>query len=163
VATVVRTIVYATLFVGLVLVYIPAALVARLGIVYPATFGVAQYAGVLIGTVGAAVALTCVASFATIGEGTPAPFDPPRRLVVRGPYRWIRNPMYVGAALALAGAAVFYESLALACYAFAFLIVSHLFVVFYEEPNLRRTFGDDYAAYCDRVGRWLPHRYAVTR
>jgi len=70
--------------------------------------------------------------------------------------------MYVGAVLALAGAAVFYVSLTLACYALAFFSVSYLFVVFYEEPTLRRTFGDEYAAYCNRVGRWLPRRSAAT-
>jgi protein-S-isoprenylcysteine O-methyltransferase Ste14 len=156
VATIARTIVYATLFIGLVLVYVPAALMQRLGIAYPAEFGLPQIAGIVVATCGACIALWCIASFATAGEGTPAPFDPPRRLVVRGPYRWLRNPMYLGAAMALAGAAVFYESIALSCYAGLFLAVAQLFVVAYEEPTLRRTFGAEYEAYYHRVGRWLP-------
>src|SRR5262249_22987777 len=77
------------------------------------TFGAAQFAGLVVVIVGGAVALWCVLAFATLGRGTPAPFDPPRRLVVRGPYRLVRNPMYLGAAVALLGAALYYESLAL--------------------------------------------------
>jgi len=83
--------------------------------------------------------------------------DPPRQLVVHGPYAFVRNPMYIGAGLALAGAALFYQSLALLTYAVVFLLVTHLFVLLYEEPTLRRTFGTDYASYCQKVGRWLPH------
>jgi len=93
-----------------------------------------------------------------IGRGTPAPFDPPRRLVVVGPYRLVRNPMYIGASLALAGAALFYESWALLGYCTVFALVMHLFVVVYEEPTLRTTFGGDYVRYCERVRRWWPRR-----
>jgi protein-S-isoprenylcysteine O-methyltransferase Ste14 len=110
----------------------------------------------LIGAVGAAVALWCIFTFATIGRGTPAPFDPPRRLVIRGPYRFVRNPMYIGAGLALASAALFYESLPLLGYAGLFFLATHVFVVLYEEPTLRRTFGEEYEAYCRQVGRWWP-------
>lgn len=89
---------------------------------------------------------------------TPAPFDPPRRLVTVGPYRFVRNPMYIGAALALAGAALFYESWALLWYCAAFAFVMYLFVVVYEEPALRATFGDAYVQYRERVQRWWPRR-----
>jgi len=68
----------------------------------------------------------------------------------------VRNPMYIGAGLALAGAALFYLSLPLLGYAAAFAFVTHLFVVLYEEPTLRSTFGTDYEGYCRRVGRWWP-------
>jgi protein-S-isoprenylcysteine O-methyltransferase Ste14 len=64
--------------------------------------------------------------------------------------------MYIGAGLALAGASLFYQSLALLLYAFALFFATHLFVVLYEEPTLRRTFGADYDSYCRRVGRWWP-------
>ena len=77
------------------------------------------------------LALSCVVAFAWIGKGAPARFDPTRRLVVRGPYRFLRNPMYIGAAMALAGAARFYESPALFAFVAGFLIVTHMFVVFY--------------------------------
>ena len=110
----------------------------------------------ILGTSGAAVALSCILTFALVGKGTPAPFDPPRRLVVRGPYRVVRNPMYLGAGLALGGAALFYQSLALAGYPGLFLLTMHVFVVTYEEPTLRQTFGNDYEAYCGQARRWWP-------
>jgi protein-S-isoprenylcysteine O-methyltransferase Ste14 len=68
----------------------------------------------------------------------------------------VRNPMYMGAALALAGAALFYGSWALLWYCIGFVLITHLFVVVYEEPTLRRTFGDAYDRYCQRVHRWWP-------
>lgn len=98
----------------------------------------------------------CILTFVILGKGTPAPFDPPRRLVVRGPYRIVRNPMYIGAVIALAGAALFYKSIPLLSYAGVFGIISHVFVVFYEEPTLRGTFGNDYEVYCGHVRRWWP-------
>jgi protein-S-isoprenylcysteine O-methyltransferase Ste14 len=139
-----------------VLVFLPARVLAWSGVLRPAGGTIPTAAGILVGGAGAVLALWCVLAFAVAGKGTPAPFDPPRRLVSRGPYRVVRNPMYVGAALALAGAAVVYRSLALLGFTAAFLILCHLFVVVYEEPTLRRTFGADYDAYARRVGRWWP-------
>src|SRR5207253_11109575 len=75
-----------------------------------------------------------------------------------GPYRFVRNPMYLGAGIAMAGAALFYQSAALFAYIGAFFVATHLFVVGYEEPTLRRTFGPGYVAYCETVGRWWPGR-----
>ena len=158
----IRALTYASLFVGFLLVFLPARVLSSSGIVGPASIGPAQIAGVIVGALGAVIALWCIATFIVIGRGTPAPFDPPRNLVVVGPYRWVRNPMYIGAALALAGAALFYQSWALLGYCVAFLAVMSLFVVFYEEPALRTTFGDAYARYCQRVGRWLPGRPVVS-
>jgi protein-S-isoprenylcysteine O-methyltransferase Ste14 len=154
----VRAITYASLFVGFLLVFLPARVLSSSGIVRPVSMGPAQIAGVVVGAVGAVIALWCISTFVFVGRGTPAPFDPPRNLVVVGPYRWVRNPMYVGAALALAGAALFYESWALLGYCAAFLLITHLFVVAYEEPVLRSTFGDAYVRYCEGVRRWLPSR-----
>jgi protein-S-isoprenylcysteine O-methyltransferase Ste14 len=108
--------------------------------------------------IGTALALWCVFTFVFIGKGTPAPFDPPRKLVVCGPYRFVRNPMYIGAAMTLAGAALYYQSLSILIYTALFFLITHLFVVLYEEPTLRRTFGDEYDAYFRRVSRWLPKR-----
>ena len=151
-----RTVTYATLFIGFVLIYLPGRLLSWTGIVRPAAMEVPQIAGMVIGVAGAAVALWCIFTFAAIGRGTPAPFDPPRRLVIRGPYRFVRNPMYIGAGLALASAALFYESLPLLGYAGLFFLATHVFVVAYEEPTLRRTFGPEYEAYCSQVRRWRP-------
>jgi protein-S-isoprenylcysteine O-methyltransferase Ste14 len=151
-----RAVTYATLFTSLVLVFVPGRILAASGIVRPAVVGPLEIAGLVTATSGALLAIWCVLAFALVGKGTPAPFDPPRSLVVRGPYRFVRNPMYIGAALALAGAAVVFRSAALLGYCGLFLVVTHLFVVWYEEPTLRRLFGPEYERYCARVHRWLP-------
>src|SRR5437667_9189038 len=144
---IVRAVTYATLFIGLVLVYIPGLLLGSAS-ARPAVFGVPQIIGMIMSTAGAAIALWCIFTFAFVGRGTPAPFDPPRRLVIHGPYRFVRNPMYIGAILALVGAALFYGSLSILLYAGVFFVATNLFVVLYEEWTLRRTFGSDYEAYC---------------
>src|SRR5881275_757392 len=151
----VRAVTYAAFFIGLVLVYLPARFLSWSGIVEPATTGAPQVAGMIMVTIGTAIAFWCVFTFVFIGKGTPAPFDPPRELVIRGPYRFVRNPMYIGAGMTLAGTALFYESLSIFIYCGLFFLI-HLFVVLYEEPTLRRTFGDDYEAYFRRVKRWQP-------
>lgn len=111
--------------------------------------------GVLLAA-GAAVLIWCVRDFMALGRGTPAPIDPPKRLVVRGLYRYTRNPMYVGILTVLTGWTVAYRSGALLLYAVAVGACFHLFIVLYEEPHLRRIFGEEYTGYCSRVGRWLP-------
>jgi protein-S-isoprenylcysteine O-methyltransferase Ste14 len=156
VSLVARTLVYASLFVGVLLVFLPARLLVGSGIPVPAHFGMHQALGVLVAGAGATLAAACIATFVVVGRGTPAPFDPPRRLVVRGPYRRVRNPMYVGATAALVGAALCYDSLPLLAYAGGFVAAMHAFVVLYEEPTLRRTFGAEYGEYCRRTGRWWP-------
>ena len=151
-----RAVTYSVLFIGFLLILLPGQVLQRWGMVRPAGIGPIEVLGLVIGVAGAALALWCILTFALIGRGTPAPFDPPRRLVIAGPYRYVRNPMYLGAALALLGAAVFYRSSALALYTAAFLLVTHLFVLLYEEPALTQTFGEDYQNYRGRVRRWLP-------
>lgn len=153
---VIRAAAYAALFISFVLILLPRWVLRAAGGVLqeptPATITI----GGLVFLAGAALVLACVATFAVIGRGTPAPFDPPRRLVIRGPYKHVRNPMYVGAFTALIGAAVFYRSVVLGLFALGFLLVTHLFVTLYEEPILSRKFGDDYVAYRASVPRWLP-------
>jgi len=107
---------------------------------------------------GFAVALRCVWDFGWTGHGTPAPIAPPQRLVVVGFYRYVRNPMYVGFAAGWIGLWVVFghaNPVAIAVAAAVALAV-HLFVVFYEEPILRKKFGADYIDYCQNVGRWWP-------
>lgn len=152
----VRAVTYASLFIGLLLVFLPARILARSGITRPAELGMVEFAGIALGVAGGVLAVWCILTFALVGKGTPAPFDPPRRLVISGPYRYLRNPMYLGAALVLLGAALFYRSQALAVYAACFLLATHLFVIGYEEPTLGRLFGGEYEAYRSSVRRWLP-------
>lgn len=119
---------------------------------------VAQIAGGVITLAGVTITLWCVLTFALVGRGTPLPFDPPRRLVLSGPYLFVRNPMAIGVGLALAGVALFYGSVAILVFVALFMLAIHAMVTLYEEPTLRRTFGADYVAYCDQVNRWLPRR-----
>jgi protein-S-isoprenylcysteine O-methyltransferase Ste14 len=153
-----RAATYSALFIGLLLIFLPARILSSSGIVQPPAVGAWQAGGMLFGACGAALALMCILTFVVVGRGTPAPFDPPRRLVVRGPYRFVRNPMYLGAGLALAGASLFYRSIPLLAYTGLFLFITHIFVVSYEEPTLLRTFEGDYETYCRRTGRWWPKR-----
>ena len=112
-----RAATYSALFIGFLLVFLPDRILARTGITQPAAIGGWQIAGIIVGAAGAALAVACILTFVFVGRGTPAPFDPPRKLVVRGPYRFVRNPMYLGAVFALSGAASFYQSLPLLGYA----------------------------------------------
>jgi protein-S-isoprenylcysteine O-methyltransferase Ste14 len=107
---------------------------------------------------GFAVALRCIWDFGRTGRGTPAPMVPPRRLVVAGFYRYVRNPMYLGFAAGWIGLWIIFAHAnwaAIAAVAGVALGV-HLFVVFYEEPTLRGKFGEDYLEYCRHVRRWWP-------
>lgn len=152
----IRTLTYATLFISLVLIYLPSRVLTWSGIAMPDSYGLPQLTGMLIATLGGILALTCVFTFNFVGRGTPAPFDPPRKLVTSGPYRYVRNPMYIGAVLALSGAALFFTSWMMLLYTLAFLLIVQGFVTAYEEPTLRRLFGEEYEDYCKRTGRWWP-------
>ncbi len=157
-AAVVRTVVYLAIIVGLVVIFLPAEIVDRSGVTPASPRGMIQFAGATIILAGVGLALWCALTFAVLGRGTPLPFDPPRRLVIAGPYRWVRNPMAIGAGSALVGVALFYESLSFFLFAVLFMLAIHAFVVLYEEPTLRRMFGAEYVAYCAKVSRWLPQR-----
>lgn len=114
-------------------------------------------AGCFLVAAGIALYLTCAFwGFAIRGKGTPAPIDPPKRLVVEGPYRLVRNPMYWSVASVMMGEALAFRSLALAEIACAFFAFAALFVMVFEEPMLRLKFGAEYEAYCQRVPRWIP-------
>jgi len=147
---------FTVLIPGTVAVYIPLSI----GFARPVAPGssemVLRVLSLVPLAVGASVYLWCLWDFATFGRGTPAPIDAPKRLVVRGLYRYVRNPMYVGVLLAILGWALRFSSLWLLLYAAGIGLMFHGFVVAYEEPALRRLFGGDYAAYCSRVGRWVP-------
>jgi len=152
----VRALTYASLFVGLLLVFVPRQILTTSGLLPPPQFGPLGLSGVAVAIAGAALAVWCILAFIVQGQGTPAPFDPPRRLVTKGPYQFVRNPMYLGAGLALGGASLVYRSLGLLAYSVAFLLAVHFFVLLYEEPTLLRLFGTEYEDYRRRVGRWLP-------
>lgn len=105
--------------------------------------------------IGATIYLWCVWDFASFGRGTPAPIDAPKRLVVRGLYRYTRNPMYVGVLIIIVAWAALAPILTLLVYGLCVGTAFHMFIVLYEEPHLRKVFGLEYKQYCSRVGRWL--------
>ena len=111
---------------------------------------------------GFAVALRCVWDFGRTGHGTPAPIAPPKKLVVVGPYRYVRNPMYLGFFTGWIGLWIVFGranwiAIAVAC---AVVLGTALFVMLYEEPTLRKMFGADYEEYCRNVRRWIPRLHA---
>ena len=105
---------------------------------------------------GVALYLRAVWDFAVLGKGTPAPIDAPKRLVVQGIYRYTRNPLYISMLTAIAGWAALFGTAVLVGYAAGLFVVYSLFIRFHEEPRLARVFGEEYAAYTQQVGRWLP-------
>jgi protein-S-isoprenylcysteine O-methyltransferase Ste14 len=112
--------------------------------------------GLLLIVLGAALLLACILEFAHSGRGTLSPMDPPQQLVVRGLYRWVRNPMYLSVFTIVLGEWLLTRSRGMLTWWAAFFVAANLFVLGYEEPVLRRKFGQEYVAYTRRVGRWLP-------
>ncbi|WP_420635734.1 methyltransferase family protein [Candidatus Palauibacter sp.] len=149
-----KTALFSVVAPGMVAVFLPLLIVRGRA----AASGVTLGAALLLLALGAAIFLRCAWDFVVAGKGTPAPIDQPKRLVIRGLYRYSRNPMYVGVLSVIAGWAVLFGAGILAAYAAAWFVIFSLFVRFYEEPQLTRKFGDEYAAYRERVGRWLPRR-----
>ena len=150
-----KNLLFTVLVPGTVAVYVPLRLAAG-GWVSPQRWGVAQYAALLPLACGCAVYFWCLWDFAAFGRGTPAPVDAPRRLVVRGLYRYVRNPMYVGVLLVIAGWALLFGSPRVLGYGAVVALFFHLFVLAVEEPTLRGKFGRSYEQYCREVGRWVP-------
>jgi protein-S-isoprenylcysteine O-methyltransferase Ste14 len=138
---------------GTVAVIVPRALARAAGPAAAPPLPLAAVA-LALGAAGAALYLVCAFDFAR-AAGTPAPIDPPKALVARGPYRFSRNPMYVAVLAVVLAQALWHRSAALAAYAAAVATAFHLFVVLYEEPALARSFGDAYARYRARVPRWV--------
>ncbi len=119
-----------------------------------------RYFGIPLIMIGAAGLLWCIWQFFSEGRGTLAPVDPPKHLVVRGLYKYVRNPMYVSVVTILIGEAILFMSKAIIIEAGIFMVLVYLFVVFYEEPALRQRFGESYERYSQTVGRWIPRSRA---
>jgi protein-S-isoprenylcysteine O-methyltransferase Ste14 len=118
------------------------------------------WAALVVGVVLIALALPVFVAFAFRfvweGHGTPAPIAPTRRLVVGGPFRWVRNPGYVGVVGLVVGEGLLYGSPRVLVYAACLWVCFHVFVLLYEEPTLRGTYGAEYDDYRRRVPRWIP-------
>jgi protein-S-isoprenylcysteine O-methyltransferase Ste14 len=115
-----------------------------------------RVSGGLLLAMGIVGVLECFGRFVLQGVGTPAPVFPTRHLVVAGMYRYVRNPMYVSVAATILGQGLLFGNVAVLEYGGIVWLLFHLFVLIYEEPTLRSTFGAEYEAYCARVPRWIP-------
>jgi Putative protein-S-isoprenylcysteine methyltransferase len=148
-----KTVLFTVLVPATVTVYVPWGLRQHA----TSTGGVEEVLSIILIAIGAGIYLhTAFWGFAVIGGGTPAPIAPPKILVVKGLHRFVRNPMYIGVALVIGGQAWLFHSAATAIYLACLLLTAHLFVVSYEEPTLRRQFGEEYERYCHSVPRWIP-------
>jgi protein-S-isoprenylcysteine O-methyltransferase Ste14 len=127
---------------------------AALGATFPEV--VAQVAGLILGVIGVVLFASSLRRFATEGKGTLAPWDPPRRLVLHGPYRYVRNPMISGVVFVLFSEALILMSRPHLTWALTFLAANFIYIPLLEEPQLKRRFRDDYVEYCRHVPRLIP-------
>ena len=118
--------------------------------------GVLTFLSIPLWLIGSTIVLWCFKDFTFKGHGTPLPADPPKELVITGPYRYVRNPIYVSVAFIYVGYFLWFGYWAILMFAALALIGAHFFVVLYEEPTLKRRFGDSYEEYLKRVPRWIP-------
>ncbi len=154
--TLIKSLIFTIVVPGTVTILVPGLLLSSTAGSERFNIGIFRYLGVVPILLGASIYLWCAWDFTFAGKGTPAPIDPPKELVARGLYRYVRNPMYVGVGSVLFGEALLFQSLALVAYLGAVLLMFSLFVVFYEEPALTRKFGDSYRRYREAVPRWIP-------
>ena len=113
--------------------------------------------GIVLMIIGGMLCLVCVGIFIVKGKGTPAVFDPPTEFVAVGPYKYVRNPMYIGGFILLIGFGLFHHSLSILILFIVLFFLFHLFVVFVEEPQLEKRFGKSYIEYKNSVKRWIPN------
>lgn len=153
-----KNLLFTLLVPGTTTVLLPYLILRSTSAAWSGVSGTSQVLGIVLAVAGLLIYLRCVWDFSVHGRGTPAPIDPPRRLVMRGLYRYVRNPMYCGVLLILIAEVIFFASVPLLLYVLVWLLGVHLFVVFYEEPVLRRQFRGSYEAYAQAVHRWVPGR-----
>jgi len=159
---IIKTLIFTLLLPGVFLVLVPYFLLSWFGDGFTVEIGSFRYFGVLPVLLGILIYIQCAWSFASLGKGTPAPIDPPKELVVKALYKYVRNPMYLGVLFLLIGEVIFFGSLLIFLYSALVFLCFHIIVVIYEEPHLRARFGDLYNIYCDSVPRWIP-RWRKTR
>jgi protein-S-isoprenylcysteine O-methyltransferase Ste14 len=123
---------------------------------------VAQFVGLWLLAIGLTLFISSLRRFADDGKGTLAPWDPPRRLVINGPYRYVRNPMISGVVFVLFGEAMLLLSRPHAVWAVTFLVINVIYIPLLEEPQLRQRFGASYDQYCRHVPRLIPRLQPFT-
>lgn len=144
------------LFPGIVVGYIPYRLLAPVRLPSLYLWSPSQWAAALILVIGGVFLLRSVWSFAHVGKGTLAPFDETHKLIIVGPYRYVRNPMYIAVITMLLAQSWFFWSGRLLMYAVLCFVVANVLVIGYEENRLKYKYGDEFHKYCKHVGRWIP-------
>lgn len=151
--TALRSLLFLILAPGMVAGYIPLALLRNGS---QLKTGIFAYLAFPLWLIGAVVLLWSFWNFLAQGRGTPAPIDPPKEMVATGFYRYVRNPMYVGVLAIIIGHFLWSGYWNLLIYAMIVFLAFHVFVIYYEEPNLKRKFGASYESYLKKVPRWIP-------
>ena len=152
---------------GNVLVFIPAVILwisGRLG--FSPKFAAAGqfffWVALLAASIGLCLSIWTAMLFVKLGKGTPAPWDPPKKLVIRGPYCYVRNPMIIGVLLILLAEALLFQSWSIAGWLAVFFIGNSIYFPLAEEKSLEKRFGEDYKEYKAHVRRWIPRLRAWT-
>ncbi len=153
----VRTVLYGTFFLGLLVVYLPYFQVLQLDesiSLFLVPF--LKYSGIGLFVLGAALVFAAAYYLVRRGEGTPAPFDAPKKFVLAGPYQYVRNPMMVGLFAMIFGEAMWFYSPSVFLYGLLLVVLVRIFVAYVEENGLEKRFGEEYLAYKKAVPPWLP-------
>jgi protein-S-isoprenylcysteine O-methyltransferase Ste14 len=151
--TALKSLLFLILAAGLGAGYVPFVLLPRSPQIETGLFA---YLAFPLWLIGGAVILWCFWDFTFKGHGTPAPVDPPKKLVITGVYRYVRNPIYVGVLTIVMGYFLWFKTVWMIVYAISVFFGAHLFIIFYEERALKKKFGAAYEDYCKSVPRWIP-------
>lgn len=151
---------YGAVVIGVFLVILPLAAMTVIGLqplaLPPATVGTVFWIGVLLMIGGGTLSYSCMILFVSRGDGTAFPDDPPKRLVALGPYRFVRNPMYIGNLLLALGVGTVLASATYLVYTLFLAIATHFYISKIEEPALLARYGESYQDYCASTSRWIP-------
>ena len=150
---IVSTLIFVVLMGGAVMVLIPIKLLS-LSYKLSVEIGLLRCFGVIPVLIGIIILSWCLWEFILKGKGSPAPYHPPKELIVSSLYRFTRNPMYVGVICVLLGEAFLFESALLLLYTVVIFLIFHMWIIITEEPYLRSTFGEPYTRYYESVPRW---------
>ena len=151
-----KSLIFTVIAPGSVTILVPYVLLNSFGELFSVKIGNFRYLGLIPILLGTLIYFWCAWDFTFAGKGTPAPIDPPKELVVKGLYRFSRNPMYVGVLSVILGWTLLYTDPYVITYWFFVATCFHLMVVYYEEPRLQQLFGSRYSTYRSSVNRWLP-------
>ena len=150
------TLVFLFLLIPIIYVWIPYKILSSPNLYSPFDIGVFRFIGLAPIVLGLIIYFWCAHSFVFFGKGTPIPFTPTKQLVVKGLYRFVRNPMYIGGFFLIAGEALLFQSKALFIYSLVMFGIFNVHVLFFEEPYLADKFGGSYNRYRKSVHRWIP-------